>query len=155
MEYLLLALVWVLNLAISFWNAYACGKAWAEAKFYGGWPRFMTWMGAIMAASGFSWCFLILLALVARGLDWITEQQLVVSLQLGYILIIPGVLFSGLMITVDSWATAFRTRRIGHFGIAAYNTFAQIHNTYNPIFPRCTRPGAPAAMPTAEATTAK
>ena len=62
MEYLLLALVWLLNLAISFWNAYACGKAWAEAKFYGGWPRFMTWMGAIMAASGFSWCFLILLA---------------------------------------------------------------------------------------------
>src|SRR5206468_3184977 len=52
---------------------------------------------------------------------------------LGYILIIPGVLFSGLMITVDSWATAFRTKRIGDFGIAAYNTFAQIHNTYSAI----------------------
>jgi len=133
MEYLLLALVWILNLAISFWNAYACGKAWAEAKFHGCWPRLMTWMGAIMAASGFSWCFLILLALGARALDWITEQQLVASLQLGYILIIPGVLFSGLMITVDSWATAFRTRRIGNFGIAAYNTFAQVHNTYSAI----------------------
>src|SRR5947209_15015638 len=34
MGYLLFALVWVLNLAISFWNAYACGKAWAEARFH-------------------------------------------------------------------------------------------------------------------------
>src|SRR5258707_8139314 len=113
MQYLLLALVWVLNFAISCWNAYACGKSWAEARFYGGWPRFMVWMGAIMAASGFSWCFLILLALGAHYFDWITEQQMVVALQLGYILIIPGVLLSGLMITVDSWARAFRTRRIG------------------------------------------
>src|SRR5262249_37336803 len=37
------------------------------------------------------------------------------------------------MITVDSWARAFRTKRIGDFGIAAYNTFAQIHNTYSAI----------------------
>jgi hypothetical protein len=133
MEYFLLALVWVLNLAISFWNAYACGKAWVEAKFHGGWPRFMTWMGAIMAASGFSWCFLILLALVAHWLDWITAEQTKIALQLGYILIIPGVLFSGLMITVDSWAVAFRTKRIGAFGVAAYNTFAQAYNTYNAI----------------------
>jgi hypothetical protein len=133
MGFLLFALVWLLNLGISFWNAYACGKAWAEAKFHGGWPRFMTWMGAIMAASGFSWCFLILLALGGWALDWITEPQMIASLQLGYLLLIPGILFSGLMITVDSWATAFRTKRIGDFGIAAYNTFAQIHNTYSAI----------------------
>jgi hypothetical protein len=133
MEYFLLALVWILNLAISCWNAYACGKAWVEAKYHGGWPRFMTWMGAIMAASGFSWCFLVLLALLAHWFDWLTPEQTKIAFQLGYILIIPGVLFSGLMITVDSWAIAFRTRRIGDFGIAAYNTFAQAYNTYNAI----------------------
>lgn len=133
MDYLILALVWFLNLGISLWNAYACGKAWVEAKYHGGWPRFMTWMGAIMAASGLSWCILIVLVLVANACAWITPQQADIAFKLGYILIIPGVLFSGLMITVDSWAVAFRTRSIGSFGIAGYNTFAQIYNTYHVI----------------------
>jgi len=134
-EYLLIAFVWILNLAISGWNAYACGCAWAEAKHYGGWPRFMCWMGAIMSASGFSWCYLIFLALSGHYLfpEYVTDQVTVVSLQLGYIIIIPGVLFSGLMITVDSWATAYREGGIMNYGVAAYNTYAQIHNTYNAI----------------------
>src|SRR5262249_52929359 len=132
-EYLLIALVWVFNLAISLWNAYACGKVWVEAKFHGGWPRFFTWVGAIMAALGLSLCILIFLSLGAYWFSWITPEQTQVALKLGYILIIPGMLFSGLMIALDSWARAFRTKRIADFGIAAYNTFAQIHNTYHAV----------------------
>ncbi len=57
--------IWLLNFAISAWNAYAVGRAWVETKVAGGWPRFMAWMGAIMSASGFSWCYLFLLVLGA------------------------------------------------------------------------------------------
>jgi hypothetical protein len=123
----------VLNVAISLWNAYATGKAWAEAKFAGGWPRFMTWMGAIMAASGLSWCILILLISIAVAMGSLTPAWGEVGLDLGYILIIPGILFSGLMIAVDSWARAFRTRKILDFGVAGYNSFAQVYNTYNAV----------------------
>lgn len=129
----MLVLMLLLNMGISLWNAYATGKAWVEAKYAGGWPRFMTWMGAIMAASGLSWCILIVLILGAVSLGKITPNWGEVGLDLGYILIIPGILFSGLMITVDSWARAFRTKKILDFGLAGYNSFAQIYNTYHAI----------------------
>jgi len=132
-NWFLFALVWVLNFGISIWNAYACGRVWVETKHYGGWRRFMTWMGAIMSASGFTWCYLILLALLAQNFEWISQRQLEVALNLGYIAVIPGILFSGLMITLDSWAAAYRNRNLASFGIAAYNTYAQIHNTYSAI----------------------
>ncbi len=130
---LLVVIVWILNLGISIWNAYAVGKSWVETKHYGGWPRFMAWMGAIMSASGFTWCYLSLLAFVAYQVEWLTPNQIVAMVDLGYILLIPGILFSGLMITVDSWARAYRERTLASFGTAAYNTFAQIHNTYHAI----------------------
>jgi hypothetical protein len=138
MTFLWIALIWLLNFGISIWNAYAVGRSWVETKHHGGWPRFMAWMGAIMSASGFSWCYLIILAFAAYSFEWINQRQLEASFNLGYILLIPGILFSGLMITLDSWAQAYRTRRIGDFGIAAYNTFAQIHNSYRALndFPR-------------------
>src|SRR5439155_2528489 len=99
MNLLMFSLVWLLNFGISIWNAYAVGKSWVEARVAGGWPRIMAWSGAVMSASGFSWCYLILLALTGYHFEWITQQQLVVALNLGYILLIPGILLSGLMIT--------------------------------------------------------
>jgi hypothetical protein len=126
-------LMWILNFGISIWNAYACGHAWVETKYVGGWRRFMVWMGAIMSATGFTWCYLFLLALVAQNFEWITEQQFGIAVVLGWIVLTPGLLFSGLMITIDSWAIAFRNGGIANYGIAAYNTFAQLHNTYSAI----------------------
>jgi hypothetical protein len=93
----------------------------------------MTWMGAIMAASGLSWCILILLIMAAVSMGKLTPYWGEVGMDLGYIVIIPGVLFSGLMIAVDSWARAFRTHRILDFGVAGYNSFAEVYNTYHAI----------------------
>lgn len=126
-------LVWLLNFGISIWNAYAVGLAWVETKHSGGWPRAMAWAGAVMSASGFSWCYLIILAAAAHGLGWLDLDDVGLALRIGYILLIPGILISGLMITLDSWARAYRTRRISDIGIAAWNTYAQIHNTYHAI----------------------
>ncbi len=133
MEYLLIVFVWLLNFGISIWNAYAVGKSWVEARAAGGWPRIMCWSGAIMSASGFTWCYLIVLALTAYHFEVISEEQLAVGLNLGYVLLIPGILLSGLVITLDSWARAFRRGGFLNYGVAVYNTYAQVHNTYSAI----------------------
>ena len=127
----LFALVWVLNFAISVWNAYAVGKVWVEARVAGGRHRFMCWVGAVMSASGFTWCYLSFLALTAHRFQWLTDDQVQAALDLGYVLLLPFVLFGGYAITLDSWAQAFRRGGILNYGAAAWNTYATIHNTYS------------------------
>jgi hypothetical protein len=133
MELWLIGLIWLLNAAISTWNAYAVGRSWVEARVAGGWPRLMCWAGAVMSATGFSWCYLILLALVAHHLEWISPDQIEAALALGWVVLVPGLLLSGLVIMLDSWARAFRQGGFLNYGIAVYNTYAQIHNTYSAI----------------------
>lgn len=142
-QILILIFVWILNFAISWWNARTVGMVWVETKQIGGWQRFMTWMGAIMSASGFTWCYLIVLLFGGYYLQpyflkpdqspYLTEQSLSVGFSLGYIIIVPGILFSGLMIWIDSLVQAWRKRDMASIGIAGWNTFAQIHNTYSAI----------------------
>jgi hypothetical protein len=127
----LFALVWVLNFAISIWNAYAVGKVWVEARIAGGRHRFMCWIGAIMSASGFTWCYLSFLALTAHHFQWLSDEQVMAALNLGYILLLPFILFAGYAITLDSWAQAFRRGGILNYGMAAWNTYATLHNTYS------------------------
>jgi hypothetical protein len=129
--YVLFALVWVLNFAISVWNAYAVGKVWVEARHEGGWHRFMCWMGAIMSASGFTWCYLSFLVLTAHYFHWLSEEQTKACLELGYVLLIPFILFAGYAITLDSWVQAYRRGGFLNYGAAAWNTYASIHNTYS------------------------
>ena len=131
MGYMLFALVWVLNFAISIWNAYAVGKVWVEARIAGGWHRFMCWIGAIMSACGFTWCYLSFLALTAHHFGWLTDEQVLAALNLGYILLLPFILFGGYAITLDSWAQAFRHGGFLNYGAAAWNTYASFHNTYS------------------------
>jgi hypothetical protein len=131
MGHVLFALVWVLNFGISVWNAYAVGKVWVDARHENGWHRFMCWMGAIMSASGFTWCYLSFLVLTASYFEWISDQQAIMALNLGYILLLPFMLFAGYAITLDSWAQAYRRGGFLNYGMAAWNTYASIHNTYS------------------------
>jgi hypothetical protein len=127
----LFALVWVLNFGISVWNAYAVGKVWVDARVAGGWHRIMCWIGAIMSACGFTWCYLSFLALTAHHFQWLTDEQVQAALNLGYLLLLPFILFGGYAITLDSWAQAFRRGGLLNYGAAAWNTYASIHNTYS------------------------
>ena len=126
-------LIWLLNFGISIWNAYAVGVAWVETKHAGGWPRVVAWAGAVMSACGFSWCYLIILTYAAYGLEWLDSRHVAAAMYLGYIVLIPGILSSGMVITLDSWARTYRQTTIGNLGRAAWNTYAQIHNTFNAV----------------------
>ncbi len=134
----MILLIWALNLAISIWNAYATGKVWVEAEHAGGGYRFMAWMGYLMASLGFSWNILIAVGLFLASAGKITPDQVNLFFQIGYVVLVPGFLFSGYAIMFQSWANAYREHSVRNLGIAAYNTYANIHNTFNAIndFPK-------------------
>lgn len=112
-----------------------------RVKAQGGVAHFMNWMGAVMSACGFTWCYTILLAVSGGSIPIPQEdgssapildpESIQVLLELGYVAIILPVLGSGLAITLQSWAFFWRRRTFGSGAVAGYNTFAQVHNIYS------------------------
>ena len=127
----IIALVWIINFGISIWNARVVGLMWAESIHYGGWTRIMAWMGAIMSAAGFTWCYSVIAGYIAYKIEYLTLEEVEVFFSLGYLLITPFVLTSGLLIWIDSLIQAWKRRDFVSGATAAWNTFAQIHNTYS------------------------
>lgn len=121
------------TLAISAFNAWSVGRVWVESKAVGGLPRFMAWMGATMSAIGFTWCYVLILASLASGFEWLDEQYVEAMISLGYLAIILPALGSGLAITVGSWVHFWREKNVVNGGVAGWNSFAQVYNTYSAI----------------------
>jgi hypothetical protein len=125
----MLVLILLLNYGISWLNAYSVSKMWLDAKAAGFWAQLMCWCGAIMAASGFSWCYVILVLYGVEQFGYIDKEAMVIGLKLGYLVLAPSILGTGLFITIDSWLKAYRDRSFLSVGTAAWNTYAQISNT--------------------------
>lgn len=130
MEALIVVLLFMLNIGISFWNAYACGSYWTESKIVGGWTRVITWCGLAMAACGFTWAYLMIFALIGVGTKVLTPAWGETMLKLGYLLLILPILGSGLGIWIHSLVNAFRRRSFGSIAVAGWNTSAQLYNTW-------------------------
>jgi hypothetical protein len=132
------ALLWLLNFVISIFNAWMCGKTWNETRYVGGMPHFMNWMGAIMSASGFTWCYLVVVVLFGGTYPieaddgtmstLLTVDQVQAVADLGYILVVFPILGSGIAITIHAWGVAYRRRTLLNGGIAAWDTFAMVYN---------------------------
>ena len=136
----LLVGLWILNLVISWWNARQCGLFWAEAKVLGGFARFLVWCVAIMSACGFTMCYGIVLLPGFYALQHfcieagqpllLTEEGLVAGMSLLYLVVMPFVLFTGFVMWLTSLYVAWKERDALSIGVASWNTFAQVHNTY-------------------------
>lgn len=134
----MIVLIWILNFAISIFNAWSCGKTWNESKYAGGMPHFMNWMGAIMSASGFTWCYLVIAVFVGGTYPiehddgtmapLLTVEQVQATADLGYLVVLMPILGSGLAITIHAWGVAYRRRTLGDGAIAAWDTFAMVYN---------------------------
>src|SRR5271167_1408003 len=130
-----LLLLW--NFGISWLNCYFVGKTWAEAKAIGGWTLFVTYAAAIMGACGFIWCNTLVIGFLCSTHVGIlplkyqlTDPYLTLLFEMGYVLVIFPILGSGLAIWADSLKQAYKNRDGLSVGVAAYNTFAMAHNTY-------------------------
>ena len=134
----MIVFIWFLNLGLSVWNAYTTGKVWVEAEHAGGGYRFMAWMGYIMASLGFSWDIFIVVGVLLQSSGKISPDQVNLFFQIGYVILVPGFLFSGYAIMFQSWANAYRNHSVVNMGVAAYNTYANVHNTFNAVdnFPK-------------------
>ena len=127
MGLILIVILIPLNLGISFWNARSAGKIWVESRYAGGYQRFMVRMTAIMSATGFSWCYLLLVGFVLRQTHYVTQSQLESFFSLGYVVLVPGLLLSGYALTFDSWREAFHERSYASMGVAGWNSFASAY----------------------------
>jgi len=132
----LVVFLFILNFVISWFNAWAVGRSWLESKAAGGFVHLVTWCGAVMSASGFTWCYSILLALGAANLPYkghmlLPPRYAMAVLELGYLVVILPVIGSGIGILISSWQNFMRSRSLFHGGVAGYNTFANVYNIYN------------------------
>ena len=134
----MILLVWILNYVISWLNAWGCGKTWTESKYAGGWPHFLNWCGAIMAASGFTWCYLVLFGFFGGSFPieqddgttapLLDAESLQAFADLGYMLVVFPIIGSGIAITVHSWGVFWRERNFKNGAVAGWNSFAQVYN---------------------------
>ncbi len=129
-----IVLLWWLNLAISILNALSVGAVWSEIKEHGNlFNKFTQWCGAIMSATGFIWCYLMLETYVLQKFNVVNDRQIYWLWSLGYSLIIVPVIGSGFGICTTMWMEYYRSRRIRDAIIAGYDTFAQARNMYGAI----------------------
>jgi hypothetical protein len=128
-------LILLLNFVISWSNARSCGRAWVEAKAVGGAIQVLVWCGAIQSAIGFSMVILFPITFIGHGLypQYLTDAVMAGIFNLWYVSIIVPALGTGFIITIESWIAAYRDHSLGNLGRAAYNTFAQAHNTMGAI----------------------
>jgi hypothetical protein len=85
-----------------------------------------------------TWCYTILLALLAGNIPYhghvlLAPKYVNGAMELGYLVVILPILGSGLGITISSWRDFKRNKTLLNGGVAGYNTFAQIYNTYEAI----------------------
>jgi hypothetical protein len=135
---MLIVFLIMFNFGISWLNAWSVGKMWVESKAEGGFAYFVTWCATIMSAAGFTWCYTIVLAFLAGNIPYhghmlLAPKYVQGAIEMGYLVVILPILGSGLGITVSSWRDFKRNRSLLNGGVAGYNTFAQLYNTYEAV----------------------
>jgi hypothetical protein len=144
----LIVLIMALNYGISVFNAWSVGKVWAERREAPFGLRLVIYSAAAMSVCGFTWVYLFLLTLggtLLRGHQYVgklkflnifnqlTDERVHQIFSLGYVIIIPVILGSGLVLTVQAWTVAWRRRKASDFAVAGWDSFAQIYNTAQAI----------------------
>jgi hypothetical protein len=131
----MMILIVVLNGGLSWLNAYVCGRSWEESKACGGIIRLLVWCTAVQSAIGFS--SILILALIYVVHDnlpgYFTDVYYKGAISLWYMTIIFPMIGAGLAITVESWVAVYRDASLLRLSNAAWNTFAEIHNTAKAI----------------------
>lgn len=127
---LFLILILLFTLAISAWDGFAAGLIWQDSKQQGGFMRLVAWSAVVMSACGFSMILAILGGFWAQTVGSLSAHSFQILMSFEYLLIMPLLLISGVIITIHSYIVAYRERDFVSVGTAAYNTFAMGNNIY-------------------------
>lgn len=122
----MLGLLLVFNFLVSIWNAYAAGKTWRDSI---GLLRLVNWAALVMSACGFVSVLSFALGWFAVQSQWITPRSANVMQEITYLLVIVPIIGSGLILTIESWVIAWKTRSVWDTAVAGWNTYAQVSNT--------------------------
>lgn len=126
-------LLLLVNGAISFWNAKEAGKVWAEAQSLGGWIQTVTWCTVIQSTLGFSYIYIYFLSTLAYKTHILSYSTISLVYDLSFFVIILPLVGTGFIMTIESWIQAKREQSLLSLGIAGWNTFASVYNTYHVI----------------------
>jgi hypothetical protein len=121
--------IWILNFCISAFNAIGVGRTYKQNP--QGWMKLVLWSVIIMSVCGFTWCYLSIIALGAGAAGYLDPIYVTGALELGYLLIIFPILSAGLVMWVQSVATAYRQRTVGNILVVGWNTFAMVFNLWS------------------------
>lgn len=83
-----------------------------------------------MSAIGFSMVYTFLIAWVGYEIGYLPPEVAQLVIEFWFIAAVPPILASGIIITINSWQSFFRTRSLVDLGVASWNTYAQLHNMY-------------------------
>lgn len=135
---LLLLLVLALNFIISWLNAKYVGYYWTESKEIGGSFRRYVVAGYVMAIAGFTMVYGYILLIISPVFLQMADidQEIILQIEqlssdLIYLFTVVTIIPTGFYIWIRSLKTAWEERTLGSGVTAAYNTYAQIHNTIN------------------------
>ena len=140
MRYIFVFLILAFDFFISWSNAAYCGRYWSESKATGGSFRAYVVSGYIMAIAGFTMVYgYILILILPYFLQAFTKVPIemadfqMLSADLLYVMVALAVIPTGFIIWFRSVANAWKQRTFGNIANAAWNTYAQIHNTASAV----------------------
>lgn len=128
----------VLNLFICTINLVSIGRAWPELKAVGGFTLFTARCAYWQSVLGYTVFIFAGWVIGLNAAGWLAPSQINGACALAYLVLVPGLLFTGTVIWLQSVAQAFRSGSWIDGGVAAWNTYATVHNTLSAIdtFPK-------------------
>ena len=154
MSMLFVFLLVLINIGIAWWNCYAVGSVWKDTMAFGSrFEKALLYSGAVQSTAGFSIPILLVITwvttlLLQMGSTPAPPEQIKAIwegvMNLWYVAIIIPVVGSGFIIWGHSMREAWKNRDLVSFGVAGWNTFAQISNTisvFNNLGPAMSKVG--------------
>lgn len=125
---LFLALVVVVDLVLSLWNAYASGVTWGLLRNQPGrtFSKVSAVAGVGLAFAGMAYTTLIVLAYAALWTGFLAVWDFVYLASFDLLVFGAMIVGFGLVVTAQSVTVAYRRRSFGSIAIAAWNVFAEV-----------------------------
>jgi len=124
---ILVFLIIIINTLISAYNAYSCGRIWSVCQ---GFMKIAAVAGLIVSVAGFIQTWVLLIGFITEYFGWLKPDALNALFSMTYVLIVLPVIGSGIILTIQSWIAAVRTRNVGSGAGAVWNTGATAYDIY-------------------------